>query len=220
MKRKKRKNFSIFIILFFVFFLIFFIFFYKFKNIYIEPKKFSFYIKPYFENKTPYEIYLNFKKLMLDFPEIKKLKIKQNIFKKELKIEIETTQIIAKICDQKNCFYLDNTSRIILPKFIENKNLLLIYSELPIEKDSLLNPELTNLFSKIFEYANLKLWILKEIKIHTNFDVSVIDEKNREFLFDPSRNIEEQIKKLHLFLTKNFQGARIDLRIHKKIYFK
>ncbi len=91
---------------------------------------------------------------------------------------------------------------------------------MPIKKNTLLNPEIKNFFNVLFEYANWKPFVLKEITIYKNFDIGVIDNENREFLFDPSKNIEEQIKKLHIFLNKKFTGKRIDLRITKKIYFK
>ncbi len=148
-------------------------------------------------------------------------------------MKIKSSEVIAQICDEKECFYLDNYGEIIEPRGGLTRTgtrlhagrqgltrTLLIYSFLPIEKNTLLNPEIKNLLSLLFEYANWKPLVLKEIKIYKNFDVGVIDSENREFLFDPSKNIEEQIKKLHIFLTKNFPGTRIDLRITKKIYFK
>jgi hypothetical protein len=164
---------------------------------------------------------------MKDFPEIKKIDLRVNIFKQKLFLKIKSSEIIAQICDEKNCFYLDNYGEIIESRreFTQTqrgstRTLLRIYSHLPIEKNTLLNPEIKNFLSLLFEYANWKPLVLKEIKIYKNFDVGVIDSENREFLFDPSKNIEEQIKKLHIFLTKNFPGTRIDLRITKKIYFK
>jgi hypothetical protein len=176
------------------------------------------------KDKTFYEIFPNLKKIMKDFPEIKKIDLRANIFKQKLFLKIKSSEIIAQICDEKNCFYLDNYGEIISPASTSTetrrKQLLRIHSFLPIEKNTLLNPEIKNFLSLLFEYANWKPLVLKEIKIYKNFDVGVIDSENREFLFDPSKNIEEQIKKLHIFLTKKFSGTRIDLRISKKIYFK
>jgi hypothetical protein len=207
--------------LIFLFLIFSFIFFFRFKEIKTEPDIFFNYLSPYLKDKTLYEIFPNLKKIMKDFPEIKKIDLRANIFKQKLFLEIKSSEIIAQICDEKNCFYLDNYGEIIVPGTRKpTRTLLNIFSFLPIEENTLLNPEIKNLLSLLFEYANWKPLVLKEIKIYKNFDVGVVDSENREFLFDPSKNIEEQIKKLHIFLTKNFPGTRIDLRITKKIYFK
>lgn len=206
--------------LFFFSFLFYFIFVFNFKEINIEPENLKPYLNSYLIKKSPFSIYQNIKKIMVDFPEIKKISLKIEPWKQKLIIEIETTKIIAKICHSQNCFYLDNSARIIKPKILSADNLLIINSLLPIEENSILNPEIKNLFAILFEYANWRPLIIKEIIIHSNFDVSVIDEKNREFLFNPSKNLEEQIKKLEIFLKKNYKGTRIDLRIPLKIYFK
>jgi hypothetical protein len=223
MKKRKKKNSIKFILpLIFLFLIFTFIFFFRFKEINTDPEIFINYLSPYLKDKAPYEIFPNLKKIMKDFPEIKKINLRANIFKQKLFLEIKSSEIIAQICDEKNCFYLDNYGEIIshISSPTTHSRLLRIYSFLPIEKNTLLNPEIKNLLTLLFEYANWKPLILKEIKIYKNFDVSVIDSENREFLFDPSKNIEEQIKKLHIFLTKKFSGTRIDFRITKKIYFK
>jgi hypothetical protein len=220
MKRRKRKLRISLILSLILFFLIsYFVFFYRFQKIIIEPVEFKNDLLPYFQNKSPYQVFLNSKQITAEFPEIKKINIKSNLLQQKLEIKILTSKIIAKICDQKQCFYLDNFAEIIAPKKQQTPNLL-IYSFLPIEKNTLLNPDIKNFLALVFEYANWKPLILKEIKIYSNFDIGIIDNLDREFLFDPSRDIEEQIKKLHIFLTKNFTGKRIDLRITKKIYFK
>jgi len=221
MKQRRKSKLIIFILPPIFIFLIFsFIFFFKFKEIEIEPEVFLNYLTPYLKDKTLLEIFPNLEKIMKDFPEIKKIDVRADIIKQKLFLEIKNSEIIAQICDEKNCFYLDNYAEIIKPAISKKQNLLKIYSSLPIEKNTLLNPEIKNLLSLLFEYANWKPLLLKEIKIYKNFDIGIIDEKDREFLFDPSKDIEEQIKKLHIFLIKNFQGKRIDLRIPKKIYFK
>jgi hypothetical protein len=225
-KRKKTKLIRFILPLIFLFLIFSFIFLFRFKEIEVEPETFINYLTPYLKDKTLYEIFPNLKKIMKDFPEIKKIDLRANIFKQKLFLKIKSSEVIAQICDEKECFYLDNYGEIIEPKRGLTRTergltrTLLIYSFLPIEKNTLLNPEIKNLLSLLFEYANWKPLVLKEIKIYKNFDVGVIDSENREFLFDPSKNIEEQIKKLHIFLTKNFPGTRIDLRITKKIYFK
>jgi hypothetical protein len=220
-KRKKTKLIRFILPLIFLFLTFSFIFLFRFKEIEVEPETFINYLTPYLKDKTLYEIFPNLKKIMKDFPEIKKIDLRANIFKQKLFLKIKSSEVIAQICDEKECFYLDNYGEIIVPGTHRlTRTLLKIYSFLPIEKNTLLNPEIKNLLSLLFEYANWKPLVLKEIKIYKNFDVGVIDSENREFLFDPSKNIEEQIKKLHIFLTKNFPGTRIDLRITKKIYFK
>jgi hypothetical protein len=223
MKRRKKTKLIKFILpLIFLFLVFSFIFFFRFREIETEPDIFLNYLSPYLKDKTFYEIFPNLKKIMKDFPEIKKIDLRANIFKQKLFLKIKSSEIIAQICDEKNCFYLDNYGEIIshISPPTSNLRLLRIYSFLPIKKNTLLNPEIKNFLSLLFEYANWKPLVLKEIKIYKNFDVGVIDSENREFLFDPNKNIEEQIKKLHIFLTKNFPGTRIDLRITKKIYFK
>jgi hypothetical protein len=222
MKRRKKTKLIKFILpLIFLFLIFSFIFFFRFREIETEPDIFLNYLSPYLKDKTFYEIFPNLKKIMKDFPEIKKIDLRANIFKQKLFLKIKSSEVIAQICNEKECFYLDNYAEIIEPGLHKSTTTFLkIYSFLPIEKNTLLNPEIKNLLSLLFEYANWKPLVLKEIKIYKNFDVGVIDSENREFLFDPSKNIEEQIKKLHIFLTKNFPGTRIDLRITKKIYFK
>jgi hypothetical protein len=232
-KRKKTKLIRFILPLIFLFLIFSFIFLFRFKEIEVEPETFINYLTPYLKDKTLYEIFPNLKKIIKDFPEIKKIDLRANILKQKLFLKIKSSEVIAQICDEKECFYLDNYGEIIEPRGGLTRTgtrlpagrqgltrTLLIYSFLPIEKNTLLNPEIKNLLSLLFEYANWKPLVLKEIKIYKNFDVGVIDSENREFLFDPSKNIEEQIKKLHIFLTKNFPGTRIDLRITKKIYFK
>ena len=219
-RRRKKLRLKFILALVFIFLIFYFIFLFEFREIKTEPEIFTNYLKPYFKQKTVLEIFYQLKKIMNDFPEIKKINLRANIFKQKLFLEIKSSEIIAQICDEKNCFYLDNYAEIIEPKISKKQNLLKIYSFLPIEKNTILNPEIKNLLSLLFEYANWKPLVLKEIKIYQNFDIGVIDEKNQEFLFDPNKDIEEQIKKLHIFLIKNFLGTRIDLRIPQKIYFK
>lgn len=219
-KRRKKISLKFILPLFLLFLFLIFISLFKFKDVNFKDKNLSSYLQIYFENKSLIEIIVNAKKIMNDFPEIVKLEIKPNIFKRKIELNIETAKIVAKICDLKKCYFLDNFSRIIEPKILIKNNLIKITSYLPLEKNSLLNPKLTNSLSLIFEYSNWKPLILKEIKIYSNFDIGIFDEQNRQFLFDPNKDIEEQIKKLHLFLTKNFKGSRIDLRISKKIYYK
>ena len=223
---KRRKKIKIakvkYIIPFFFIFLIFsFSFLFRIKNLETEPDFFLNYLSPYFKEKTLLEIFSNLKKVMRDFPEIKKIEMRFNIIEKKLTLKIKNSEIIAQICDKNNCFYLDNYAEIIEPGIKKSEQTKLkIFSFLPIEKNTLLNPEIENFLKLLFEYANWKPLVLKEIKIYSNFDIGVIDAEDREFLFEPTKNIEEQIKKLHIFLIKNFQGKRIDLRIEKKIYFK
>jgi hypothetical protein len=220
MKRKRKINLWLIFIIFFITILIYFIFFFNFKTITVEPENFNKYFQLYFIKKDIFNLTKNVTQIMKDFPEIKKISLKINIFKSKINIKIETTKIIAKICDKNKCLFLDDSARIIQPKINSFKNLLLINSELQIENNTLLNPEIKNLLALIFEYANWKPLILKKINIYSNFDIGVIDEKNREFLFDPSRNLEEQIKKMEIFLRKKIEGKRIDLRIPQKIFFK
>lgn len=220
MKKRRKKLSLIFILpLIFLVSLVFFLYFLKFKEVVFEPENFSPYLKSYFQNKSLLEVFLGLKKIMTNFPEIIKITLQPNFFNQSLKVKIETAKIVSQICDLNKCLYLDIYSRIIQPKILEKNNFLKIQSYLEIKENTLLNPKLTNLLSLIFEYANWKPLVLKQIKIYSNFDLGVIDKENREFLFDPNRDLKEQIKKLHLFVVKDFKGSRIDLRIPKKIYY-
>lgn len=221
--RRRKKNSNYFILtllgLFFIF-LIITIFQTSFKNIVIEPQSLNNHLKPYFQEKTPYKIYKNIRQIMTDFPEIKKITIRIKPLQRTINLEIKIAKIIAQICDNQKCFYLDDSARIIDSKILIKENLLTINSSLPIENNTLLNPEIKNLFAILFEYANWKPLVLKSIKIYPNFDIGVIDNQNREFLLDPSKDHQQQIKKLEIFLNKNFKATRIDLRINQKIFFK
>ncbi len=218
--KRRRKHLFLILTLILIFSIFSFILFFKFKKIDLEPEEFNQILDIYFQNKTPYQIFSNLDKILIDFPQIIKIEIYPNPFKRNLKVKITTSKLVAEICDQKSCFYLDNYARIISLPQNKKLNLIKIVSSLPIEKDSLLNPKIKNFLALIFEYANWKPLVSKQIKIYSNFDLGLIDEKNREFLFDPNKDLEEQIKKLHLFLIKEYQGSRIDLRIPKKIYFR
>lgn len=221
MRKKKRLNLDLILTLLLISLITVFIFSFRFENIVIEPPDYAPYLINYLKNKTPFEIYFNLNKIMSTFPEIKKIEVKQNLSKQKITFKMELAGMIAKICDQKKCFFLDNTGQIIQPQIKPPNNILKIDSSLEIKNNSQFNPELLRLFTFLFEYSNLESFILKEIKIYPNFDVGVIDKQNREFLFDPNRNLEEQFKKLHLFLTdKKISATRIDLRIPKKIYIR
>lgn len=222
-KRIKKRNKGILLILTLIFsFSIFYLFLFNFRTIEIEPQSLAGFLNNYFKKKSPIFIYKDIKKIIADFPEILKIEISQNIFKRKLYLKIKTSEIIAKICDLKKCFYLDNFAQIIEPGIKPQEKLFLIQSFPEIERNSLLNPILKNFFLYLFEFANYYSLPLNKIKIYSNFDIGVFDEKDREFLFDPRGDSVEQIKKFYIFLEKfkNSPAKRIDLRIKQKIYFK
>lgn len=221
MIKKKKKSFNLILTLLLISSIIIFIFSFKFNNVIIEPPVYAHYLENYLKNKTIFQEYFSIKKIMLDFPEIKKIELKLNLFKQSLTLKIQPAIIIAIICDQEKCLFLDNNSQIIKPKIKPQNNILKIESSLKIEENSQLHPELSKFFLFLFEYSNLESFVLRKIKIYPNFDVGVIDQHNREFLFDPSKNLEDQFKKLHLILKdKKISATRIDLRISKKIYLR
>jgi hypothetical protein len=193
--------------------------FFKFKEIKIENGDKN-YFKFETKNKTLYESILTAKELTNQNPQIKKIKIKKDIFNNRLIFEIKASDLIFKICDPKKCFYLDNYGEIIESKTYSQKKLPLIYSYLEIRKNSLIHPKIREFLEMFLEYSNWKPFLFKEIRIYHNFDISVIDTKDREFIFDPNKDIVEQLKKLEIFIQKNIQAQRIDLRIKKKIFFK
>ena len=161
MKRRRKKIFFLILPYFFIFLILSFFYFWKFKKVNLEPQEYSFYLQNYFQNQSLLEVFLNLKKIMIDFPEIIKIKINPNFLTQKLKVEIETAKIVAQICDLRQCYFLDNYSRIIYPKILPKNNLLKINSELALEANSLLHPKIANFLSLLFEYANWKPLILK-----------------------------------------------------------
>lgn len=156
---------------------------------------------------------------MATFPEIIRISIKPNFFKLNITITINETTYVAKICYQEECSYLDIFARIIKPKLTVPEKLPFIQSYIQITNNSMLHPLLQNALATIFEYANWKPVIIKKIIIYSNLDIAIIDSLDREFIFDPYKDIEQQIKKMEIFINKKIEGKRIDLRINKKIYF-
>lgn len=228
-KKKLKKNFlnqkfTILLFVIFIIFILYYFFIHKFSKVETNYKKIEIWSDHKPKNITFYQSINLSKKLMEKFPEIKKINIKVDFFKNEIDLIIHKSNTIAKICYKEKCFYLDDSNEIISTStcYLDNScsRLITITSFLPIENNSILNPELTKILIPIFEYSNWKAFSIKEIKIYPNFDLGVVDYQNREFLFDPYKNINEQIKKLHLFLEYKFNGQRIDLRIPNKIYFK
>jgi hypothetical protein len=157
-------------------------------------------------------------KIFETYDSVIKIKFKPNFLNFSLNIDLEKEDPVAIICST-DCFYLGSHSYIYKDS-IENKYLP-IFSQLEILKNSYLDPTLTNAFSKIFEYSNLNSLILRQAEILSNKDIKIITSDNKEILFDPNKNIDEQLKKLGYFLT-NYKNPynRIDLRIPGKLYFK
>jgi hypothetical protein len=157
-------------------------------------------------------------KIFNTYESVIRVKFKPDFINFKLNIDLEKEDPVAIICSS-NCFYLGSHSYIYKDS-IENKYLP-IFSQLEILEASYLNPILTNALSKIFEYSNLNSLILKQAEILSNKDIKIITSDNKEILFDPNKNIDEEIKKLHYFLT-NYKNSysRIDLRIPGKLYFK
>jgi hypothetical protein len=157
-------------------------------------------------------------KIFNTYESVIRVRFKPDFINFKLDIDLEKEDPVAIICSS-NCFYLGSHSYIYKDS-IENKYLP-IFSQLEILEASYLNPILTNAFSKIFEYSNLNSLILKQAEILSNKDIKIITSDNKEILFDPNKNIDEEIKKLHYFLT-NYKNSysRIDLRIPGKLYFK
>ncbi|MCS7200558.1 MAG: hypothetical protein NZ822_00135 [Patescibacteria group bacterium] len=220
-KRKKIINLKIILTFLITFTIITYALFSKFEKVVIQPITYESYLKNYFIRKSLWQIYFSINEIMRVFPEIKEIELNKNIFNKTLVVRLTISQNIAIICDQHKCLYLDNSGQIIKPTIIDKKKLVRISSSLNIEESSLLHPQLREFLIYLFEYANFSSLILREIKIYPNFDLGVIDLQNREFLFDPSKNLEEQFKKFHLILeNEKIIGSRFDLRISKKIYYR
>jgi len=202
-----------------IFFIVYLIFFFEFKEIKIQEKETD-YLKSNFKNKSLSESIFLAKELINKYPEIKQIKIRKDFFNQRLIFDVKSSHPIFRICDPKKCFYLDNYGEIIESKIYLNKKIPLIYSYLEIKKETIIHPKIKTFLDIFLQYANWKPFIFKQIKIYHNFDISVIDVKDREFIFDPNKDIIEQVKKMEIFLQKNFQAQRIDLRIKKKIFFK
>ncbi|MGC8981784.1 MAG: hypothetical protein ACP5JU_02445 [Minisyncoccia bacterium] len=147
-----------------------------------------------------------------------RVKFKPNFIDFSLNIDLEKEKPVAIICSS-DCYYLGSYSYIYKDS-IKNEYFP-IFSQLKILRNSYLDPLLTDAFSKIFEYSNLNSIILKSGEILSNKDIKIVLKDGKEILFDPNKNIDEEIKKLHYFLT-NYKNSysRIDLRIPGKLYFK
>lgn len=229
MKRKRKiKNIN-WDYVFFFFILITFIylvFFFNFKSLRVSPPEKIFLGEKYFLNKPLILIFLNSKKLIEENKEIMEINIKPNFFQRKIIINFKIAKPLAIIYDALNqkSYYLDNYGRIT-KKAESNENFLTIISYKEIKEGALLNPKLKNFFDLLFEFSNLYSFKIKKIIIHSNFDISVINDLDQQFLFDPNKYHEEQIKKLYIFLEyqkeqKFINPKRIDLRIPQKIYFK
>ncbi|GBD34534.1 hypothetical protein HRbin35_00260 [bacterium HR35] len=226
-KKKFRFSFSLFLLIFLISVFSYLLVFKKIKNFIIDPPEKLSLISSYLENKSFIEIYFQIKKILKENPNIVYLELKPVLYPFGVKIKIKEAKVIAQIYDFKNqeIYYLDNYGRIAKNLKQDKRHFLEIISFKKIQNNSLLHPKLQKLFSILFEIANLKNFYLKQIKIYSNFDVGVINNQNQEFLFDPNKDVEEQIKKFIFFL--DFQNkeqlkniTRIDLRIPKKIYFR
>lgn len=229
MKRKRKiKNIN-WDYVFFFFILITFIylvFFFNFKSLRVSPPEKIFLGEKYFLNKPLILIFLNSKKLIEENKEIMEINIKPNFFQRKIIINFKIARPLAIIYDALNqkSYYLDNYGRIT-KKAESNENFLTIISYKEIKEGALLNPKLKNFFDLLFEFSNLYSFKIKKIIIHSNFDISVINDLDQQFLLDPNKDHEEQIKKLYIFLEyqkeqKFINPKRIDLRIPQKIYFK
>lgn len=228
MKKRKTKNFG-WEYLFYLFSLIFFsyfFFFFKFSNLRVTPPEALALGEKYFLNQSLFSIILNQRKLIKEENEVMEVNVKPIFFQKKIEVSFKIAKPIALIYDARSdeFFYLDNYGRItknLKPK----SNLLTIISFKKIKNNSFLNPKLKSLLDLLLEFSSLYFFQLKKIIIHSNFDVSVINQSNQQFFFDPHKNLDEQIKKLYIFLeyqkNQNLQNiSRIDLRIPQKIYFK
>lgn len=227
-KRKKIKNLHLEYLFYpiFLVILIYFLFFFKFTNIKVSPPEKLFLGEKYFLNKTLFTIILNQRKLIKENPEVIEVDVKPIFLERKIEVAFKIAKPIALISDiqQNEFYYLDNYGRII-KNLKTNENLLKIISFKKITNNSRLNPKLKDLFNFLLEFSTLYSFKIQKIIIHSNFDVSVFNDKNQQFLFDPNKGQEEQIKKLYLFLEyENSQKLknikRIDLRIPQKIYFK
>jgi hypothetical protein len=154
------------------------------------------------------------------YPEIIKIEPKIDFIKKEINLEVIEEKAVARICYQKQCYFLGEHGYIFNKNNKSQENLIEIVSFLPIDKNSILDNQITNLLTKIFEYSHHKNLYLKKIEILNNKDLKIYTN-HFSFLMDPRIDINHQIKKLDYFLenySKPF--SEIDLRINRKIYFK
>lgn len=230
MKKKRKNKFpKIFNFLFYIsltIILLYSLLFFKITKIQVDPPEIEKLAEKYFLNKSPLIVILNLKKFLKENKEIISAELIPDFWNRKLIVKIKKSEIIAQIYDKRNnkIFYLDNYGRILDINFDDGKKIKIV-SYKSIKNNSLLNPKLTKLFSLLFEFSNFYNFPIKEITIYSNFDLSFLDKNNRIYLLDPNKDIEEQIKKLYIFLQyekKKSLGSikRIDLRIPKKIYFK
>ncbi|GIW65788.1 MAG: hypothetical protein KatS3mg094_307 [Candidatus Parcubacteria bacterium] len=216
MKRKKYSQYFNVINIILVGFLII-VFFTKFTLLIDNSYKRSIYLGEYLLLKN--SLITN---IFQQYPEI--IKIKTKIYPLEKKIELKTIKEkpVAKICYQNNCYFLGEHNYIYQPstKNTSDVSLLTINSRLPIINKSILDKNISDTLEKIFEYSNTNNYFLTKIEILSNKDLKIYTT-DFNFLIDPFKDINNQIKKLTYFLN-NYKGKykEIDLRINDRIYFK
>lgn len=206
--------------------LVYLIFFFRFSNLKVSPPEKLSLVNNYFLNKPAILIFLNTRKILSENEDIIEIKVKLNFLKRKAEVFLKISEPVAIIYDikQGRSYKLDNYGRIT-PNLGETEKLLNIISYKEINGGTMLNQKLRRLFSFLFEFSNVYSFPLSKAIIHSNFDVSIFNKDNQQFLFDPHKDHEEQIKKLYLFLEyqssqKIKKATRIDLRIPQKIYFK
>ncbi len=198
----------------------------KIENFIVEPPEGLSLVEKYFLNKPLIYIILSHKKVLEENPNLVSLEIKPLIYPYGVKIKIKEGKVIAKIVDIKEnkVYFLDNYGRVSSSFKTKDKKILEIISYKKIEDKSYLHKNLFDFLLKILQFANLYFLEIEKIIVHSNFDISLILENKQEYLFDLKKDQKEQIKKFYFFLEfqkkQKIKASRIDLRIHKKIYFK
>ena len=161
------------------------------------------------------------KNIFLAQSEIIRITFKPNYISSTLKITAQSEKIVAKICSDE-CFLLGEHGYIFNKQDAQNN--FQITSNLKIYDNSVLKPQISTAFNKIFEISNLKSIPIQTAEILLNEDLKITTKDGWYILIDPNQNIEKQIKKLNYFLDNKKENLDkfqyIDLRIPQKIFYK
>lgn len=169
--------------------------------------------------------------LLKKFPKILDLRIKKNLFRRELQIDLKEREEIGIICRAEKCFYIDNNGIIFEYAPQTSGSLVTLikdFSERDYKLgDKVADKEIINNISAIKEYLLSEL----DLKV-SSFDITgfpieelrVVTKESWYLMFSLRREIKSQLSALKAALNekiKNRIGLQyIDLRIENRIYYK